>query len=482
MSETTQADQIIDALKEQANKILAAALGSTPLSAFNVGAKGNMPYYWQDPSTLKFNQTTYNWIDSNLKAGADPKQFDGLFTNEYIQALSKVSYSLSSADQTKLNQAHQNTTEQQTAVLNAWQSAFGSLPSGEGMPIDQIATIIATQWAQPATTLTALANSPNLNAALNNTPASGKPVIPVFANWLNAINSVISLENAVTMNQHYLGQALAGVQTPTAANGATETNAGNTVPTFTVATQLADIVNGLKDASNAINLDMDVERATSSEFQVSISGGTRFSIPVLDLLSVNVGGQASYFSSNIATTDNKTSVSMTFPGVTLVNYGPADYNASTGLNWFWMSPIRDAISNGNKDVSGFKFSPDPQIDFSDNGPFGYTMGAAISNYPTITIKVTSSQYQEIQQTFEQSASVGISFLGIPLGIGGKESTYSSKTQVDASSQTVTITLSPPPELVAGNTVDSVGWVLGVQAEYPAVVGETVAAEPMPEMA
>jgi hypothetical protein len=95
------------------------------------------------------------------------------------------------------------------------------------------------------------------------------------------------------------------------------------------------------------------------------------------------------------------------------------------------------------------------------------MGAAISNYPSMEITVKSSSYQKIQQTFEQSASVGISFLGIPLGIGGRESSYSNKVTTSSTDSTVTITLNPPTELVAGSAVDSVGWVLGVQPDYPA---------------
>ena len=81
--------------------------------------------------------------------------------------------------------------------------------------------------------------------------------------------------------------------------------------------------------------------------------------------------------------------------------------------------------------------------------------------------MTSSDYESIEKTFEQTVKVGLSFLGIPLGIKGSESTYSHSVSVNSSSQTITITLDPPKELIAGNSVDSVGWVLGVQTEYPA---------------
>lgn len=469
MSESLKADVIINALKDQANNILSAALGSTRLEPFNIGSKGNMPYYWQNPRNLEFNQKTYEWIDSNLKAGTSPLQLDQSFTNLYIDALGKIAYSLSTDDQAKLNKAKEDATDQQGAVLRAWKEAFGSIPPGTQtqQPIDLIATEIAANWAKPPTTLQDIQQSTNLNALLNNVPASGKSVVPVFANWLNAVGESVSLENNTTMNNAYVSWALRAAQNPDANNGGLQLDNNKIVPAYTVANQLSDILNGLKNSGQAANLTMTVTRSTENDFQVSVEAGASFTIPVLELLSINVGGNSKYFQSDIATTDNETNVTMNFPGVTLVNFGPADFEMSPPRNWFWMKPIGDAIKNGDSDVSGFKFSPRPQIDFSKSGPFGYLMGVAISNYPSMEITVKSSSYERIQKTFQQSASIGVTFLGIPLGIGGKESSYSNKVTTDSSSKTVTITLNPPKELVAGENVDSVGWILGVQPAYPA---------------
>lgn len=396
-----------------------------------------------------------------------PKQLDQSFNSIYIDAFGKVAYSLSSADQAKLNQAHQDATNQQVALLNAWKNAYGSFPPGDGQPIDRIVSTIATKWADPATTLTQIQTSTNINQLLNKTPASGKPIIPVLANYLNALGSAISLENNSTLNQAYLGRALANVQNPTANNGGLQTDDGVFRPAYQIATQLADIINGLKGKGNAISLKMSVSRYSESEFSVSISGGTAFNVPIFDLFTLSVDAQARYFSDHIATSSNTTEIELTYTGVTLVNYGPVAYDLSIPDNyWYWTKPITDAIKNGDSDVSGFKFSPKPQIDFSESGPFGYVTGVAISNYPSVKITVTSSDYKSIETTFEQKVTVGLSFLGIPLRIQGSESTYSHNVSVNSSSQTVTITLDPPQELIAGNAVDSVGWVLGVQTEYP----------------
>ncbi len=109
---------------------------------------------------------------------------------------------MSAADTAALNAAHANAQTQQAAVLSAWQAAFGSLPAGQ-QPIEAIATTIATTWAKPATTLSDIKNSININALLNNLPASGGPVVPVFVVWLNALGAAVTLEWAKYSDNQY---------------------------------------------------------------------------------------------------------------------------------------------------------------------------------------------------------------------------------------------------------------------------------------
>jgi hypothetical protein len=180
---------------------------------------------------------------------------------------------------------------------------------------------------------------------------------------------------------------------------------------------------------------------------------------MLDFFQLSCGGSASYFQDQIATSSNQVSIEMTFSGCNFVNFGPAPFNMSTDQNWAYFGPIQQAIKNGSSDVSGFKFAPDPGIDFSKNGPFGFVNGVAIANYPSINITVTSSDYQSILTTFQQTTSTKVTFLGIPLA-SATESSYSSQASQSGSSETVSITLSPPLSIVAGNTNTSVGWVLG----------------------
>lgn len=466
----SEASEIIDSLKEQASTLLSSVL-KEPLTDFGVTKLGNFPYYYLNPNNLQFNATTYEWISTALTADATPVTLDEPFVNIYTQALASVGYKLSNADQAALNAAQKAATNQQMALLTLWTSIYGPVAAtSKQQPIDIIMSTIATTWANPATDLYTIQRAKNLAKLLNKTPASGQPVLPVFANYLNALGSSISLQNATTMNTGYLSTVLDNVQNAAANNGGMLLDNSATVynPAYAVSTPLADIINGLSATSNKIELNMTVTRSSESEVKIDIEGGASFEIPIASFLTLSVNGSASYFSDTIATASNTISVSMTFTGVTLVNYGPTSFNVATGLNWSWMKPITDAIRNGSKDVSGFVFSPKPNVDFSEGGPFSFLTGVAISNYPSVEITVHSESYESIEKTIEQTVSLGISFLGIPLG-GGSETTYSHTASSSSSSSTVTITLNPPAEMIAGTNESSRGWVLGAETSYPGAV-------------
>jgi hypothetical protein len=235
-----------------------------------------------------------------------------------------------------------------------------------------------------------------------------------------------------------------------------------------VTTQVSDILNALNSGTPQVSMSMSVTRTSDNEVRITAQGSAAIDIPVMDFLGIGVGGDVNYFSDQIATSSNETTVEMTFPGVNLVTFGPVPFRMSgNSSSWYWIDPVRQAIANTGKDISGFKFAPMPPIDFSADGPFAYLQGVVISSYPTITITTKSDNFASMETTFEQSSSVSVSFLGIPLG-GASESTYQHSLTTDASSKTITITLSPPPDLVAGSQNDAQAWVLGVIPRYPTV--------------
>jgi len=119
---------------------------------------------------------------------------------------------------------------------------------------------------------------------------------------------------------------------------------------------------------------------------------------------------------------------LTFSGSNLMNFGPAPFYGFTGYFWAYFSPIQQAIHKGNLDVSGFNSAPDPAIN------------------------ITSSDYPSILTTVQQTTATKVTFLGIPLASG--------------SSETVSITLSLPPEPGGRQHQHLAGLGAGCGADLP----------------
>lgn len=308
--------------------------------------------------------------------------------------------------------------------------------------------------------------APDLEAMLNMMPPAGRAVLPALSNYLAALGSDTSLMNAATMNTGYLAQALYAVQHPSVPNGGIKTDGGTVRPAYSVATSVADIRAGLDGAEKKFELKMSLERLKGNEYKVTPVGKSSFSTSAARFLSVTAA-ESSAEALQIATRSAPAEVRMNFSGVTTVYFGPVSYDMSSGRSWYWMKPIIDAIKNGTSDVSGFKFSPDPQIDFSSKGPFGFLTGVAISKHPVITVKARGPGSVEIANQLESlpAKNLDVKFLGEPLLAPGSLTGYSRTTE--ATSDSVDVRFDPLADTEVTDPTDRTAFVHGVQALFPA---------------
>lgn len=437
----------------------AASMPDETLVPFAAGALGNFPYYWEDPRTLAFNALTYGWINSSLRAGEMPVRLDGTFTTLFTQALGSISYMLSESDEAELRSAEVRAFEQQRLLLQAWRTAFGSLPPpSDQPPIDVILNTIATEWAIPPTDLMAMQESADIFALLNRTPTGGPPVVTALARYLDVLGDSVPLLNATTMNTGRIQRALQAVQNPTAANGALETTDGIR-PAYAVTTPLADILRGLADETHAIRLPLEVSRPMATHYAVAVDGGESLHVPMHDFFSIETGGTGDWLQDYLPAGSEPAQLDVTFEGLTPVSYGPVAFDHRLERNWYWPQPIVDAIANGSRDVSGFKFSPDPGIDFGPSGPFGFLTKVLISRLPRFELTLHGPAAATLFRSSEEIAPArcGMTFLGVSLPH------YTINPAMRASGGSVRLIL----QSIAGNLLDSRAWVHLVATEFPA---------------
>ena len=478
---TSPAAPLLEAIAGNAATALSAALGGGSLVSFQVGDLGNFPYYYNDPATGNFNILTYDWINQSLNNNTPPiTQEEGIFANTYTEALANVTFALSAADLATLTTAQTNSSTQTNALITAWTQNIGT-PAGTGTG-PQINSIMATviSWAPPGTTLINVSTAKNLRQLLGNMPASGELVLTPLAKYLNAINSVVPLQSASTMNPGYLIDCLTNVQSASSGNGGLTCSDGNTYPAYTISPDLPDLQAQLGNTNSTVSATMTVSQSSDSDScNVQVSEGESFGIGFSDFLTFTMSESTSenYFQTDIVSdSSNSVSVVVTYTGPTLVNFGPAEFDLDTENGWFWLDPITQALTNGQSGVTGFSFASPSDATaqpsyYATSGNFGYLTGVAIANYPSVAITITNSNTQTIStisDNITNSNTFTASILGFGLGSSTTDSTSSScsaSTKTNTSGTSVTITLTPPPAGPAGST--SLAWIIGVQTLYPA---------------
>ncbi|MFD2567851.1 hypothetical protein [Pseudotenacibaculum haliotis] len=462
---------VLTKLKDQANELLSAA-HNVQLDMYHAQGSGNFPYYYKDPATRRFNEKTYVWLNQCLekRKNGEPVSFEGDYNGKFLRAVTNVSYTLSRKDQARLNEVKRNALNQQGALLDAWEEAFGEIPSGKA-PINGVFEIILKDWVtKEGTTLQDLLVAPDLFEALGKAPAAAMPVIPVVGNYLNAIEAGIPLQNAISLNNGILKSVRSSINFPSEANGGVQLNDGTDdfFPEYPFSTTQAKILDGLK-SDNSVDIQMKLSNFNSSDVSLSVSGEASFKMP-LGFFDIDLGASANYFT-NIVTKNSRTiEIDMKFTGVTVAKFGPEPFRVSGRKGWHFADGIKESIANGEKDISGFKFSPKPNIDFTEGGDFGVVNAVAFSQYPTMKIKVFSSDYKKIKTDFDAAANAGlkIDFLGMPLGVGLKGSYKQGDVSINEAEGSITINVNPPIEAVAEKAVEATAFILGVQTEYSAI--------------
>lgn len=434
-------------------------------SPFAVGPLGNFPYYWQDPSNLSFNANTYRWISSALQANANPVKLDGVFTNGFLQVLSKIVYVLSKADQKKLTAERSLAIREQHNLLLAWKTAFGNLPLGtsENPTIDLIVENIVTQWAKPPTDLYQLVNSTQPKTILNNTPPQGGPVVPELIIYLKALSSALPLLNRVTKYYGLLLRSIAAVQNPCTKNGAILTNEGKLVPAYEIYPSVADIIAGLSNQSpkQTVTLNIDAKPVNNNELQITAPNQQTAKSASAEILAISQPGKNKPASPLLSMTDNASKLDVAFVGTTTVQFSPKDFSLTSLKNWFWAKPITDAIANGNSDISGYQFSPKPNVNFSETGNFGYITSIIISNNPLIKITTSEKNAAEIETLINKSKGSELRFLDRKLGAVNSGDGYAVKRRGKQ------VIMRATPNLSNTVNTDATAFVLGVTTHFPA---------------
>ncbi len=447
---------------------IATALNMPNMIAIDEGSLGDFPWYWQNGTN--FNAKTYGWLNNLFAYNTDGYlQTNGeAFTTAYFNVLLATAYVLDSTDASALNAANLANATVINTVITDWTTTQGAIPSTastQAAQLNYIMTQVLT-WGNPGLTLGQFRNSTNPMSLLPNIPLGANQIVSDLMTYLANTSSVANIQAAVLSANNQLAQTRTNIapSPATLSEGWMQTSddKGNLLiePEIDVQESTGNIQNNLLPTSGGKSFSASFAAAQGSSNTVDISASVGGSaIGDIDFF-ITLSGEASSSLNIFSADSSQTSVEveLTFNGVTTFTPKAYPYSISTGKGWWNPEPVQNAVAY-NPNVSGYKFDPKPPYNFATNGDFGFLSRLLISQQPVLTLKYNTSNYSAYQKTFQEQSSWGISFLGIPLA-GGSQSYYSSQTSYDASSQTVTVTMSPVGATSPVTPTDQLAYVVG----------------------
>ncbi len=451
------------ALQKKLTDVFSSQLDGT-FSPMNV----SNGFYWgiQFGPNNYYNSKSLNQMELQAVNGSNGiMTIDGAnFITTYNGILNNIIYGFSDADQAKLDQEAKNTASQMQAVISSWEN-------DNGAPITQ--SDITDSKCHPATKLGYIFQQvqDNWNGDINKIPSLYNSFRVAYQNYKVAAQISFQLYSASAAAMSKLSAARANSLNPSATNGGLQT-AANSYSAAIGPFPTQNKINGdLQTLSNKAEISLSLSKFSSKSTSLSVSGGAAISIPILDFLSLDLGGSASYSLDTFTSSSSTVEMTITYEGITFVGVPVTDGNLSTNntTGWYDNHILMQAVGNTDQKQTGYSLQgseyPVNQY-FGAGKEFSRIKTWVISQQPKISMKFCNADTNAVTSKFKEHSEASVKLFGI-FGIGSVSQDYSvSKVDTDTSTGCVTVEMGPSKVIGTTPANDSSAYVIGGVASYP----------------
>jgi hypothetical protein len=419
-------------------------------SGFNYGITyGNYAYY---------NEATLQDIDTLLGTSSSGglELTGGGFSDYYLNLLQAVTFSFSSADQKTMNDQDTAANAQIASVLTEFENAGGtySNPIPFGGKLQDVINQMLNQYG-----------------SLDQLPDTLNSLKNAIVAYKSAAADSYALHSKWYVADARLKAIKANTKNPTLTNGGLQTGNNSFYVDYNHQKLPTDnqLLGWLTQESNSVTVSISVSHFDSTETQFSIEGGAGGTIPILDLLSISVGGSASYGLSKYTSSSSSATINISYPGLASFPALPTNISKDNTTGWYANDILQEVVQKTGQDATGYKLQgSEYNIDdtFGTGKTFSRLKTFVISQQPTISMTFKGSDTSNIVQDFKQNASLSVKLFGL-FTIGSVSESYKVRT-VQTDSQTGEVTLTWGPPAVSGTIPlnQQVAYVLGGVASYP----------------
>jgi len=467
----------ITELKEQAATVLGSVVAATLVP---VEYNGDFNWSWND-GTTKLNQPSYNYISGAVTASTDqPGAVQvgaaGSLALQYQQLVNGIAWQFSSADNSTLQTATTQSGTQGNQVVSTYVSAYGAPTPAQITAAQLIVPSIVTTldyivlyragyvWSGTPTgtiglSLYTMQQSESLRTLLQYAPPSAQQTVQAIVAYLNALGGATRLMDMQSLGAFTL-QQIKNNLIPSATNGGIALfNPPSTNAYLGYASNVTtgQILQDLSNTSQTVTLSFTAQKSEDSSYNIAFSGGASLNF-FGDLLDISA---STSFRGDVAGqqgSGSSTTITMVYPGVTIIPFFPAAYQQNSGATqgWFYEAIIYQALQSfkaGAGAQTGFSFvnAVPGGISLGPDG-LAYLKALVVSGYPTITVEFSQGNYNSFSSWLSTHTQVSVSLFGfIPLG-GSSVDSYTAEAKQSSTGSGFTLTMTPPAPGSQGQTI------------------------------
>lgn len=462
-------------------------------------------WYYNNPNQV-FNERSFDYISKRVFPGGCPGTAKlspaGGFPNAYSQVINSITYSLSTGDWEKIEEAQRKAAAQAQVIVVDYQDAFGKITYQNLVEAQNnygewavhtkfdyiIIVILGSQWSgkKDPLTYTKMANAQNLKDLLPKAPKNieAEKVINDVSAYLQIMKPVNKLMSQIQQGSWEIARLKNNTMYPSPDNGGMETVDPITGQVSTklqvgykIRRQLNDIQADLDDEQRIIKVEIHLQENAQMEksknpcgkpdgLTVLVESFSKENIFYHDMLKIPGSSQEG-------------SVVIEYQGYSMVPIAPLAWSPDTDFGWYAAKPIARAYENGKKDVTGFTFLGETGYDLQSlaaGGNFGFLKNLLICNnvskttlkYKNADLKKFINYWKKYWDEDERINGFLTLFGVIKIGDGRKRFCYSGKVIPGPSNSEFSVIFSIQQKQSTVPPLQQIAHVIGGNFEFPAI--------------
>lgn len=403
-----------------------------------------------------YNKDSLSALNTLIAESDEIPVIKDVYSDLYKNVLGSLEYSISAADQIKINQEEQSHDALVGTIINLYaESGLDDDPKDHPTIMyimNRIKEVTGSDYLHLDTkTYSSLSNLCN---KLSEYSRLASFTTMLQNDWSDAFDRIQEIKK--------------NIKDPSKENGGLETAKNEFYIGWDKLPETETLLYDLKNEGSNIEFSISTNSFESSQSVLHFESDVSVKVPFNWIFNMKIDHEHEFDFSKYYSKSSSLDIAFKFNGVSTVAAVPTPISSNNKKGWFAADMLKEAAEKSGKDVTGIRLHGsryDPDKLFGKDGMLKRMSTFVISQQPIITLTFSNFECSGFEKYFKQNTNVKFSILG-GLISGTHDNDFScTSSKYDASSNTLTVTLAPPPLGSSGSLGKQTAYVLGGTAEY-----------------